>query len=575
MTEAERFKITSNDYIDFLVNFNQNLRTFERYPAGTTHIMNDRYAVLYVPVTQLTSRTILQYGYSVLPALYGLNSTRALEASNILRLRRLPNFNLRGNGVLVGIIDTGISYTNPVFIHADGSTKVVALWDQTIDTGRYPAGYFYGTEYLAEEINQALVSANPLDIVPSIDEIGHGTMLAGIAAGNENEANSFSGVAPDADFVVVKLKQAKPSLREFFLVPQDVPCYQENDIMWATQYVIGIARSLQRPISICIGLGSSQGSHDGRGALSELISVGGNFSGVVMNVAAGNEGNSRRHFFAEIDREIGYSTVELNVGEGEPGFSMELWGAAPNTYSIDILSPSGEYIPRISESLRVNRDIGFVFENTSINIDYQMVEASTGDQLILMRFNNPTPGIWRLQVYGRGDLRSTFHIWLPMGNFITDNTYFIQADPYTTITSPGNSLVPITVTAYNPDNNVLYQRASRGFSRINTIKPEIAAPGVNITAPTNEGTFTNMNGTSAATAHMAGFGAMMLEWGIVKGNYPGVDTVEIKKFIIRGAERNPGLLYPNRDWGYGILDAYNVFDILRAELQSIVQRPAP
>ncbi|MFT4146451.1 MAG: S8 family peptidase [Mobilitalea sp.] len=575
MTEGERFKITSNDYTDFIINYNQNLRTFERFPEGTTHIMNDRYAILYVPVAQLTSRTIIQYGYSVLPALYGLNSERALEASNILRLRRLPNFNLRGKGVLVGIIDTGINYTDPVFIHSDGSTKVLALWDQTIDSDRYPAGYFYGTEYLAEEINQALGSANPLEVVPSIDEIGHGTMLAGIAAGNENEANSFSGVAPDADLVVVKLKQAKPAIRDFFLVPQDVPCYQENDIMWAVQYVVNFARSIQRPVSICIGLGSSQGSHDGRGALSDLISVAGNFPGVVMNVSAGNEGNSRRHFFAEIDREVGYSTVELNVGEGEPGFSMELWGAAPNTYSIDILSPSGEYIPRISESLRINRDIGFVFESTSINIDYQMVEASTGDQLILMRFNNPTPGIWRFQVYGRGDLRSTFHIWLPMGNFITDNTYFIQSDPYTTITSPGNSLVPITVTAYNPDNSVLYQRASRGYSRINIIKPEISAPGVNITAPTNETTFTSMTGTSAAAAHMTGFCAMMLEWGIVRGNYPGVDTVEVKKFIIRGAERNPGLIYPNRDWGYGILDAYNVFDILRAEFQSIVQRPVP
>ncbi|HWT74058.1 MAG TPA: S8 family peptidase [Mobilitalea sp.] len=572
MTAEERYKITSNDYTDILVEYNRNTRIFDRFPNSTPHIMNDRFAVLYIPVGQLTSRSISQFGYSIIPAVFGLNSERSLEASNIIRLRRLPTFNLRGEGVLLGFIDTGIDYTNPIFTHADGTTKIMALWDQTIESDKYPVPYYYGTQYLADDINQALKSNNPYDIVPSKDDIGHGTMLAGIAAGNEVPASDFSGVVPDSDLIIVKLKQAKTSIMNFYVLPEGVIGYQENDIMWGVQYVVEHARSLHRPVVICIGVGSSQGSHDGRGALSSLLSVNGNFPGVAVCIAAGNEGNSRRHFYAEIDKDIGYSTVELNVGDNEPGFSMELWGTAPNTYSIDILSPAGEYIPRIAESLRVNRDISFVFEKTTITIDYQMVESATGDQLIIMRFRNPTPGIWRFQVYGRGDLRSTFNIWLPMGKFITENTYFVQSDPYTTITSPGNSLIPITVTAYNPDNNTLYQRASRGFSRINVVKPEIAAPGVNIQAPTLDHGFTNMTGTSAAAAHAAGAAAIIFEWGIVKGNYPGIDTVEVKKFMIRGADKNPGLVYPNRDWGYGILDVYNVFDILRVEFQRVTPR---
>jgi subtilisin family serine protease len=369
--------------------------------------------------------------------------------------------------------------------------------------------------------------------------------------------------------VVVKLKQAKPVLRDFFVLPADVPCFQENDIMWAFEYIVDTARSLQKPIAVCIGLGSSQGSHDGKGALSNLLSIGGDFPGVAVCIAAGNEGNTRRHFFAEIDPSTGLSSVELNVADNEAGFSLEFWGTAPNTYSIDILSPTGEYIPRISESLRVNRDIAFVFERTSISVDYLMVESSTGDQLILLRFRNPTPGIWRFQMYSRGDLQGSFHAWLPMNGFISDNTYFVQSDPYTTITSPGNSPVPITVTAYNVANNNLYQRASRGYSRIGVIKPEIAAPGVNITAPTLEHGFTDITGTSAAAAHTAGAVALLMEWAIVRGNYPGIDTVEVKKFIIRGADRNPNLIYPNRDWGYGILSIFDIFDMLRAEFQSV------
>ncbi len=567
MNEEERQRIISNEYTDLIVEYNQNPSILELFPGGTVHIMNARFAIVYVPVSQLTGQFFGRFGYSMLPSAYGLSSEISLEASGIVRLRRIPVFNLRGSGVLVGIIDTGIDYTNPVFKHTDGTTKIAAIWDQTIDSDRYPVNMDYGTEYTSEEINQALNDPNPLSIVPSVDEIGHGTMLAGIAAGSEIAESDFSGVVPDSELIIVKLKQIKEELRNFYIIPEGVPAYQENDIMWAAQYILQVARRMQRPVSICIGLGSSQGSHDGRGALSSLLSTMGDFPGVVINIAAGNEGNMRRHFFSRVDAQVGYSTVELNVGENEPGFTMELWGTAPNTYSLDILSPAGEYIPRISESLSVSREINFVFERTRIFIDYQLIETQSGDQLILMRFLAPTPGIWRFQVYTRGDLEGSFHIWLPMNGFISDNTYFIQSDPYTTITSPGNGLVPITVTAYNPINNNLYQRASRGFTRINVIKPEFAAPGVNIQAPNLEHGFTELTGTSAAAAHTTGVSAILLEWGIVRNNYPGIDSVEVKKFLIRGATRSPTQLYPNRDWGYGILDLYNVFDLLRADTQ--------
>ncbi len=568
MTEAERYQITSNDYLDLIISYNQNIGAFSRYPNAVNQIMNDKYAVVYIQENNLTGSTFKQYGYTPLPACYGLAVQKSFEASGIQRLRRLPNFNLRGQGVLIGIVDTGIDYTNKVFRNADGTSRIMAIWDQTIDSPNYPLPYFYGTQYLKEDINRALSSANPLEVVPSTDTNGHGTMLAGIAAGSEVPENDFSGVVPDSELIVVKLKQAKPILREFYLIPTNMDCFQENDIMWGVQYLVNMARALKRPIAICLGVASTQGAHDGRGALSDQIAIAADFSGIVISVAGGNEGNAAGHFYSEINPSIGFSNVELNIGENEPGFSMELWGTAPNTYSIDILSPSGEYIPRITESLRVNRDISFVFEKTEISVVYQMVETATGDQLIFLRFREPAPGIWTFKVYTRGDISGTFHIWLPISGFIAEGTYFIQPDPYTTITSPGNALAPITVTAYNPDNNTLYRRASKGYSRINTIKPECAAPGVNLPAPTLTGGFANMTGTSAAAAHTAGVTAMILEWAIVKGNYPGVDSIEVKKFIIRSAKRNTNISYPNRDWGYGILDIYNVFDILRTSVRS-------
>jgi len=569
MTQEERYKITSNEYTDLFIEYNRNVKLLNRFPNSTTHNIDTRYAIAYVPTNLLTENFISQYGYSPLPHCYGLTSEKSLEASGVQRLRRLPDFNTRGKGVLVGIIDTGIDYANPIFKREDGTSKIVALWDQTIDSGnRYPENTFYGTEYNEEQINQALGSENPLEIVPSIDDIGHGTMLAGIAVGSEVPESNFSGVVPESDLIVVKLKQAKQALREFFQIPLNVPCYQENDILWGLAYVIDMARRLGRPCAICIGIGTSQGSHDDKGPLNNNISFFGDYPGFTVSISAGNEGNMKRHFYSTIDSSIEPSTVELNVGANEPGFSMELWGAAPNTYSIDILSPTGEYIPRISESLRTNQTVHFLFGKSIIFIDYRLIETHTGDQLILMRFLNPTPGAWRFRVYSRGDLSGSFHIWLPMNGFISSDTYFIKPDPYTTVTSPGNSISPITVTAYNPDNDALYPQASKGYSRINMIKPELAAPGVNVIVPTLEKGFATASGTGIAAAHTAGITVMLLEWGIIRGFYPGIDSVVIKKYLIRGARRNESFQYPNRDWGYGIIDLYNVFDVLKTDFPS-------
>lgn len=564
MTEEERRRITSNDYVDLIIDWNNDMRVFNRYPGSVPHIMNERFAIVYLPASQLTQRSVSELGYRVFPACYALESKRSLDASQVTRLRRIPVLNLRGEGVLVGIIDTGIDYTNPAFLKPDGTTRIYAIWDQTIDGDNYPEVPAYGTQYFSEDINRALQNENPLSIVPSMDENGHGTKLAGIAAGSEIAASNFSGVAPDSELIIVKLKQIKENLRTFFFIPEGVPCYQENDIMWAFQYIVDTAASLRRPVAVCIGLGTSQGSHDGLGALSSLINVGGDFTGVVATVSAGNEGNSKRHFYSEIDSTVGSTIMEINVADNENGFVLEIWGQAPNTYSVDILSPNGEYIPRIPEGLRVSREIGFVFERTRISLYYNMVDTSAGDQLILMRFNNPTPGIWTIKIYTRGDMKGIVHSWLPSDTLISSNTYFIQSNPYTTITSPGDAEVPITVTAYNPDNNNLYQRASRGYTRVGVIKPDIAAPGVNIQAPELNHGYGLVTGTGAAAAHTAGITALILEWGIIRGNYPNLDSLAVKKFLIRGAQTNPNLIYPNRNWGYGMIDIYNVFNILNS-----------
>ena len=563
MTTEERERITSEDYADLLITYSGDQNILQNFEDATIHIINFFNAIVHVPVGQINENIIVRLGYSVMPSLFGLISQGSLEASGIIRLRNIPNFNLRGQGVLIGILDTGIDYTNPIFRNADNTTKIVSIWDQTIFSDNYPANTYYGTEYTREQINEALQSENPREIVPTTDEIGHGTMLAGIAAGNEVPDSGFYGVAPDAELVIVKLKPAKQYLKEFFMVPDNVPCYQENDILFALDYLSAVAVNQNRPIAICIALGTSQGAHDGRGTLSSYLSVLGINSGVGVIVAAGNEGNARRHYNGRINPSMGYDTVELSVGEGEQGFSMELWGDSPGVFSIDVQTPSGEYVPRITPRLDEKRNLSFVFEQTIIIIDYQIVESQSGDELILFRFRNPAPGIWKFNVYGKSDLNIGFNIWLPMKGFISDNTFFVRSDPYITILSLGNAQVPITTTAYNNEDDSLYLDASRGFTRIGAIKPDLAAPGVNIISPTLEQGFAAVTGTSPAAAHMSGVAALLLEWAVVLGNQTTLNTLDMKIFMIRGARRDLGQTYPNRDWGYGILDLFNIFDILR------------
>lgn len=556
-------QILSEDYFDFQIEYNSTFSTEMTDPAICYTTINNLFSVAHVPNNLVPPNLIQVFGPRIYPSCLGLLDIGSLEASGITRTRAIPTLNLFGDGVLIGIIDTGIEYTHQAFRYADGSSKIAAIWDQTIISDEMPEDFPYGTEYLQEQINTALQNENPLSIVPSTDSDGHGTFLAGIAAGMRNDSNNFSGVATGSELLVVKLKPAKNNIRDFYHIPYDVPCYQDTDVMLGVEYLSRKAAQMQRPISICIGLGTSLGSHDGRGILSRYLSNIADQNGVALVVAAGNEGNSGHHYYGEVTGTEEFETVELRVGPGEIGFTMELWGRPPNTYSIDILSPTGEYIPRIPARLGESRLIRFIFEETVINVDYFLVESQTGDELILLRFQAPTEGLWRFRIYTNLDIPSSFHIWLPLSNFVTNGTSFTVPNPDTTLTEPANALLPIVPTAYDYTNQNLYINNSRGFTRDNRYLPDFAAPGVNLIGPGLEDTYTTRSGTSLAAAHTAGIAALILEWGLVDNNYPRMDSIDIDNFLKRGARRDPSITYPSTSWGYGILDLYDAFNSFR------------
>jgi hypothetical protein len=332
--------------------------------------------------------------------------------------------------------------------------------------------------------------------------------------------------------------------------------------MQAIKYLLGVARQLQRPISICIGVGTSQGAHNAQSPLSKYVASMAGQSGVGVSVACGNEGNTGHHYSGVVDPAIGYDTVELRIGPNVKGFSMELWGNSPNIFSIDLLSPTGQYIPRIPARLKETRELNFIFENTKVFVDYELVELQSGGEVILIRFQNPAEGIWRFRVYSTINIEPQFNMWLPINNFLSEATHFSKPDPFMTLTIPANTFNPIATTSYNYVDKSLSINASKGFTSTSIISPTLAAPGVDMKVPALNNAYTSASGTSISAAFTAGVVAMLLEWGVVRGNQSQMDTLQIKNFLIRGAKRDENITYPNRDWGYGILDVYNTFSSL-------------
>ena len=529
--------------------------------------INERFGVLSLPHTSISSDEGLLYVYGYLPRVFGLMaedfSAVSLGSTGILQTQG-PPLSLNGRGVVLAFIDTGIRFAQEEFLNAAGNTRILALWDQNLTTGEPPEGYRYGALFTREDINQALRAENPYEALPSYDEIGHGTEIASVAAGSViNGGRDFRGAAPEADIVVVKLRQAKKNLRDFYLLPEGVPAYAESDIMLGVKFAESFAVTFGRPVVICLGIGSNQGNHTIGSALARYLNDMANIRNRGIVICGGNEGNAGHHFNAPIPSESAetgdaYTDVEIRVGEGERGFLLELWGSGPDVLAVSLRTPGGESIPRFRLVTGQSQTFTFVYERARVTIDSVLVEPGSGDELIAFRFADPTPGVWTVRVYAAESGGSgRFHMWLPITRFLSSETYFLNASPYVTLTDPGIAENPITVSAYNDQNNSFYVNSGRGFLSNGLIKPDFAAPGVDVSTALGRRT-----GTSLSAALTAGGVAQFFQWAVVQRNYPLVQNQAVKGYFIRGAARSSELVYPNREWGYGRLDVRGVFDTL-------------
>lgn len=552
-------------YQNFIVRYNQNVKDPVHYESDRTfQIINELFGIIYVPGSQIPDPLISSYSYFSVPKCYTYMDQGSISASGITKLHEHPYLKLKGAGNLIAVLDSGIDYRHPAFRNGN-LTKIAAIWDQSLP-GNLTEEVPFGQVFTREDINRALESENPLEIVPSMDTNGHGTMIAGVAAGNIIPEEGFSGAAPEAELLIVKLKPAKEYLRELYLISPEAEVFQEDDIMLGISYAVKFALRYQKPLSVCIGLGSSQGSHRGEDPLSQYIGSVADFTQNSVSVAAGNEGLARHHYMGKLDAENTKDVMEMRVGPKESayGFSMEFWGDMPNFYNVVIQSPTGERLPVSSVLKSGTQELSFVFVETKVLVNYIPIERKSGNTLIFFRFLHPAEGIWKLETAGRLNRISRYHMWLPVQGMISDETYFLESSPEYTITSPGDAIDGMTSTAYQYRDNSLYIRSSRGYNADNVVKPDFAAPGVDIKIPLAgpQGGYGIASGTSLAAAQIAGISALLFEWALIRGNEPYFSGNSVKNYLRRGAVREDDMQYPNREWGYGRVDLYHTFELL-------------
>lgn len=556
--------IVSPEYGDFIVEYaGQEEALRLRYAPDCYETVGSGFAIIHKRLPEDGRLDPDKYDHAIIPHLLGLLDTTSMEESGILSAHQSPGSGYLGTGVIVGIVDTGIDYTHPAFRYPDGASRVLAIWDQSGTDGAPPEGFAYGSVYGKDMIDRALAERDPLSVVPEEDMEGHGTFLAGIAAGSASEDGTFIGAAPGAHIAVVRLKQAKDYLRQYYFIPDGTPAYQENDVMAGVAWLVALSRERRQPLVICLGIGCSLSSHDGSSKLCRYLSDVNDAVGCCVVTAAGNELGRAHHASGQVDQEKGYRAVELRVDEGENGFQMELWGASADVFSVEIVSPGGEVVRRGSSGLGQSQTTELLSYGTRIYVGDKTAQTEGGQFLMVLRFTRPEPGIWTLRVYADRMLSGRFDIWLPMEKFIRENTYFLEPDPDKTLVTTATAPPIIAAAAWNHYNGGLYIHSGRGFTADGSIKPDLAAPGVNVYGPFPGGGYGTKSGTSVAAAHAAGAAALLMEWGIYGRYVEDMDGNDIRRLLIRGAVRSPVYVYPDRGWGYGILDLQNTFESLR------------
>lgn len=514
-----------------------------------TEEMHNEYAVLTVPEDLIeTVSRLPQIEYVEKPKrlFFSMNQAKGAACINAVQESSLR---LTGRGVLVAVLDSGIDYYHEAFRDSSGRTRIAALWDQNLNR-----------VFSSEEINQAIQEGSrekARRLLPSFDSSGHGTAVAGIAAGSGqgNPGRAYRGIAYESELLIVKL--GSPGNQGF---------PRTTELMRAVNFAVTRAVERRMPLVVNISFGNTYGSHEGNSLLETYLDDISNYGKTAIIVGSGNEGASAGHTSGVFSPAPGRQTrfrgdsrqdTELSVAPYESGVNVQLWKNYWDEMEISLFAPSGEEIGPLPQKLGPSR---FRYKSMEILVYYGEPSPYSQAQEIYFDFvpDDGTyieSGIWTFRLTPGRIITGEYDFWLPSSGILNPSTRFLRPTPDTTLTIPSAASSVITVGAYDSDSNSYADFSGRGYTRrTNQVKPDIAAPGVGIVTAAAGGGYQAVTGTSFAAPFAAGSAALMMQWGIVEGRDPFLYGEKLKAYLRRGARKLPGMgEYPNPQVGYGAL----------------------
>ncbi|MGN0465525.1 MAG: S8 family peptidase [Lachnospiraceae bacterium] len=556
---------------ELIVKYSGDLSSLQEIIPFTFIPLLNQYAIVYIREEFLDIFSDFpQIEYIEKPKNLFLSVESGLRASCIPPLQRPPT-SLSGEGVLIAILDSGIDYAHPDFRNADGTTRIAALWDQTISpsqpsnsfansnevlentpqnlantisnfTSDFSSIYPIGTFYSREDINRALEAKNLTEqraIVPSTDLSGHGTHVAGIAAGS----GITSGVAPKADLLIVKLGN---------ISEQGFP--RTTQLMLGADFAVRYGIEYNLPVAINISFGNNYGSHDGTSLLETFLNDLSNLGKTTIVCGTGNEGIAGRHTSGVLSPDSS-QTIEFVIAPYETNLSLQLWKNYTDIFDITLTTPSNQIIGPLQQELGIS---SFRIQDTTVYVLFGEPAPYSPFQEIYFSFlpvyDYIDSGIWKLTLTPRKIVTGAFNLWLPDTGSTNQTTQFLNPNPLTSLTIPSTAANLISVGAYDSLTDRLAPFSGRGYTRIDDIKPDLVAPGVNISSSAPGGGTAIKSGTSMATPFVTGSAALLMEYGIIKKNDPYLYAQKVKAYLVAGARQLPfEKNYPNPSIGFGAL----------------------
>ena len=526
---------------DLIVKYSGNLKQYENDRIQIVELYNE-YAILTVPEDLIEAVSEWpEVEYIEKPKRLYFQIAQGKRASCI-SLVQIPSFGLTGRGVLVGIIDSGIDAGHPVFVNADGSSRIRFMWDQTA-AGVPPKGYSIGNEWTRETLNELLnlrESMNPDGESErertNFDTSGHGTGVAAIAAGN-------TGVAYESDLIIVRLGQ-----------PRKDSFPRTTELMQAINYVIEKAVELQMPIAVNLSFGNTYGSHAGNSLVETYLDDMANYWKSVIVVGTGNEGNSAGHTEERLTIENN-TEVSFLVQEYETSLNIQIWKSYMDDFLLELIGPSGQRVGYFQPILGPQR---FTLGRTEILIYYGEPSPYSLYQEIFVDFipsdTYIDSGQWYFNLIPQRMSDGRVNFWMPTQSTLNVGTRFLNPNPEHTLTIPSTADKVLSVGAYDSRRNTYADFSGRGYSINGSLKPDLAAPGVDIETAAPNNTYTQVSGTSFAAPFVTGSAALLMQYGIVDGNDPYLYGEKVKAYLRYGAKALPGISeYPNPLVGWGTL----------------------